>query len=235
MKCIVIETSPERIAAKPVTNEDGTPHIYATIKEARAELKANGYSYNRENQRYYIKGTDYRAYIIRKDSEEYAATIEQAEQQAAPTPRRSKGAPDMKTAEELIKAYAEAIGEPAPEYMAESARLVFLAQEEGGKRLAPMHYDTADLMRKVVAAHESDPDALRELFEDLKAGSVYGHQVNNVPYPFFWENVGIHDGYIKWNHYGASANAVSMNDLAFVVFVIFRTTPRRFMTEYERR
>ena len=76
MKCIVIETSPERIAAKPVTNEDGTPHIYATIKEARAELKANGYSYNRENQRYYIKGTDYRADIIRKDSEEYAAEVE---------------------------------------------------------------------------------------------------------------------------------------------------------------
>lgn len=84
MKCTVIETSPERTNAHPVTNENGTPHIYATISEARAELKANGYSYNRENQRYYIKGTEYRAYILREDSEEYAEIMEQAEQQAAP-------------------------------------------------------------------------------------------------------------------------------------------------------
>lgn len=141
----------------------------------------------------------------------------------------------MKTAEDLIKAYAEAIGEPTPPYMAKSARLVSLAQEAGGESPAPMHYDTAALMKKVVAAHESDPDALRELFEDLKNGAVYGHQVNNVTYPFFWENIGIHDGYIKWNHYGASANDVSMNGLAFVVFTIFKTTPRAFMQEYERR
>lgn len=84
MKCIVIETSPERVNAHPVTDEDGTPHVYATMAEARAELKANGYSYNRANDRYYIKGTEYRAYIIREDSEEYAEIMEQAEQQAAP-------------------------------------------------------------------------------------------------------------------------------------------------------
>ncbi len=84
MKCIVIETSPERTNAHPVTNENGTPHVYATISEARAELKANGYIYNRANQRYYINGTEYRAYILRADSEEYAEIMEQAEQQAAP-------------------------------------------------------------------------------------------------------------------------------------------------------
>ena len=141
----------------------------------------------------------------------------------------------MKNAEELINAYAEAIGEPTPEYMTKSARLVFLAQEEDGKKPAPVHYDAVRLMQKVVTNHESDPDVLRELFENLKSGAVYGHQVNNVVCPFFWENVGIHDGYIKWNHYGASANDVSMHDLAFVVFTIFKTTPRAFMQEYERR
>lgn len=97
MKCIVIETSPERINAKPVTNEDGSAHVYATISEARAELKANGYSYNRENQRYYIKGTEYRAYIIREDSEEYADAITtEAHDRAAAA---------------LVSAYAEAIGD----------------------------------------------------------------------------------------------------------------------------
>ena len=81
MKCLVTEISPERINAKPVTNEDGTPHVYATISEARAELKANGYSYNRANDRYYIKGTEYRAYIIREGSEEYAEAIAQAQRE----------------------------------------------------------------------------------------------------------------------------------------------------------
>lgn len=141
----------------------------------------------------------------------------------------------MKTAESIIKAYAEAIGEPTPEYMANSARLVFYAQKAGGENPAQVHYDAVNLMERVVKDHDSDPDALRELFDNLKNGAVYGHQVNNVAYPFFWENVGIHDGYIKWNHYGASANDVSMNDLAFVVFTIFKTTPRAFMQEYERR
>ena len=42
MKCLVVETSPEHTTARPVTNEDGTPHTYATMAEARAELKANG-------------------------------------------------------------------------------------------------------------------------------------------------------------------------------------------------
>lgn len=79
MKCIVIETSPERTSAHIVTDDNGTPHIYATVKEARAELKANGYSYNRANARYYLADApEYRAYIIREDSEEYADAIEKA-------------------------------------------------------------------------------------------------------------------------------------------------------------
>ena len=100
MKCIVIQTSPERTNAHPVTNENGTPHIYATISEARAELKSNGYSYNRANDRFYFigeDGTEYRAYIIREDSEEYdAITTAEAHDRAA---------------DALISAYAEAIGD----------------------------------------------------------------------------------------------------------------------------
>lgn len=375
MQCIVIETSPERTNARPVTDENGAAHIYATISEARAELKANGYSYNRANDRYYIEDApEYRAYIIREDSDEYAeiieriaektaeaeslkdvdayahdaktnanaaawtldrmtkdhretaaelarfartcadlakdaadnaaasyeharrtyyadyqtsayaakalairaeqrddaqreaqraeetaqkvealATVEDQQQrehyaaeaieQAAPeyiepaTTQASRAAIDTAdaAAAALIDAYAEAIGEPTPAYMAKSARLVSLAQEEDGERPAPVHYDTAALMQKVVAAHETDPDALRELFEDLKAGAVYGHQVENVRYPFFWENLSMRGSLIRWSNAGSSANAATMHDLAFVVFQIFKTTPRAFMEEYERR
>ena len=125
------------------------------------------------------------------------------------------------TPAELVNAYAAAMGEPAPAYLADAARR--------------MHHDEVKFMREVIEDHEKDPGALRELFDSLKAGAVYGHQVNNVPCPFFWENIGIHAGWIKWNHYGASANRVTMHDLAFVVFVIFKTTPREFMSKYERR
>lgn len=124
------------------------------------------------------------------------------------------------TPAELVNAYAAAIGEPAPAHLADAA---------------PVHHDEVKFMREVIEDHEKDPGALRELFDSLQAGAVYGHRVNNVPCPFFWENIGIHAGWIKWNHYGASANRVTMHDLAFVVFVIFKTTPREFMSKYERR
>jgi len=135
----------------------------------------------------------------------------------------------MNTAQQLVNDYAAAIGEPAPRYLADAARRVF-----NGEDAAPVHHDEVAFMREVIEDHEKDPGALREFFDSLKAGAVYGHQVNNVPCPFFWENIGIHDGWIKWNHYGASANRVTMHDLAFVVFDIFKTTPREFMAEYER-
>lgn len=134
------------------------------------------------------------------------------------------------TPAELVSAYAAAIGEPTPAHLAYAACRVF-----NGEDAAPVHHDEVKYMHEVIEDHEKDPGALRELMDSLKAGVIYGHQVNNVPYPFFWENIGIHGNYIKWNHYGASANRVTMHDLAFVVFDIFKTTPREFMQEYERR
>lgn len=87
MKCIVIESNPDQTNARPVADESGAPVIYASMTEARAELKANGYSYNRANRRYYIADApEYRAYIVREDSEEYAEIMEQTEQAAEPDP-----------------------------------------------------------------------------------------------------------------------------------------------------
>lgn len=105
MKCIVTETSHERINAHPVTDEDGTPHVYATMAEARAELRANGYSYNRANDHYYIKGTEYRAYIIREDSEEFTDVITTTE-----------NVTDVSTSADHAESYAD-----AAEYAAKNA------------------------------------------------------------------------------------------------------------------
>ena len=130
----------------------------------------------------------------------------------------------------LVKAYAEAIGEPTPAYLADAARRVF-----NGEDAAPVHHDEVKFMREVIEDHEKDPGALRELFDSLKAGAVYGHQVNNVPCPFFWSNLWISTGWIRWSSAGSSAERVTMHDLAFVVFDIFKITPREFMSKYERR
>lgn len=82
IKCIVINGN-----GNPITNEDGTAYIYDSIKEARAEIRANGYSYNRANDRYYFKaedGTEYRAYILREGTPDYDYAIEKTAQNAAP-------------------------------------------------------------------------------------------------------------------------------------------------------
>lgn len=116
MKCIVIQTSPERTNAHAVTDDNGAAHVYPTMKEARAELKANGYRYNRVNERYYLADApEYRAYIIREDSEEYAEAIEQTEQDAAP---------EYSEAERTYSDISERIDSAAEELTEEAAQAV---------------------------------------------------------------------------------------------------------------
>ena len=161
MKCIVIETSPERTNAHTVTNEDGTPYIYATMAEARAELKANGYIYNRANQRYYINGTEYRAYIIREDSEEYAEIIaEQTHDRAARA---------------LIDAYAEAIGDSVTADDPES-----IAAHRVARACIGLTTATDDDRATVSAMVEAIADAARE-------NAAFKAYKLNVPY-LIWED-----------------------------------------------
>lgn len=75
-----------------VTNEDGTPHVYDSISEARAEIVGNygrdankrGILHNHSVDDYSGNVHDGYIYIIREDSEEYAEIMEEAEQEAAP-------------------------------------------------------------------------------------------------------------------------------------------------------
>lgn len=162
MKCIVIETSPERINAKPVTNEDGSAHVYATISEARAELKANGYSYNRANDRYYIKGTEYRAYIIRENSEEYADAITTA------------------TAEEPEQTTAEIIAEQARDYYADTKYSAITAEDiEQADAYTTEHLKlTVEVMDALGIFHASDrmlvaiAQAMRWTLDDIEAQAI---------------------------------------------------------------
>lgn len=74
-----------------VTNEDGTPHIYASIAEARADIRGN---YGRDANRAGILHTrsvdDYTGhvhdgyvYIVREDADEFAAATADAKAEAA--------------------------------------------------------------------------------------------------------------------------------------------------------
>ena len=172
MKCIVIETSPERTNAHTVTNEDGTPHIYATISEARAELKANGYSYNRANQRYYINDTEYRAYIIREDSEEYAhaLTTDTAEKTTYQrNQERNASANAAFTA--FMDAYAEAIGERPAKDDPETRAARKIAAEAFGYLLPyPVTDDdraTVAAMVEAIAERWTQDHQPRDLFAEL--------------------------------------------------------------------
>lgn len=149
VKCIVIESSPERTNARAVTNEDGNAHVYATISEARAELKANGYSYSRADDRYYIRGTEYRAYIIREDSEEYAEIIVSQAHEAA--------------ARRLVSAYAEAIGDAVTEDDPEAIAAHQVARECLG-------YTTATAEQRATVA--SMVDAITQQAERIAADRI---------------------------------------------------------------
>lgn len=156
MKCLVIETSNARpySAAHPVTNEDGTPHVYATMTEARAELRANGYSYNREARRYYIKGTKALAYIVREDSEQYAEAIEQAEQQAAPEYIEPEHT--LKTYPTAREAYAAGAAGVVEVITHETAARAFAAAAEAAQAIPAAHN------RKRVDARTAAIDAVVE-------------------------------------------------------------------------
>ena len=182
MKCLVVETSPEHTTARPVTNEDGTPHTYATMAEARAELKANGYSYNRENQRYYIKGTEYHAYIVREDSEDYAEII--AAQAHANAARR------------LVSAYAEAIGEAVTDSDPEAIAARQVAREAIGYTTATeeQHETVAAMVEAIAARWMQDHQPEPEHIQTVNGNKIYrsvdpvtGWNVFTVAGRDFWE------------------------------------------------
>lgn len=106
-----------------VTNEDGTPHVYASIAEARADIRGN---YGRDANRAGILHThsvdDYTGhvhegyvYIVREDTDEFAAATADAKTEQA-------AAADMEQMDRLMMYAAEAIAsiqqtaEPRPTY-----------------------------------------------------------------------------------------------------------------------
>lgn len=97
-----------------VTNEDGTPHVYDTIKKARADIRgnygrypnANGFLRDVYTDEYSGKTTYSYISIIREDSDDYEYAMRMAEQQAAATTERTKKYADLaeQAAREVVEA-----------------------------------------------------------------------------------------------------------------------------------
>lgn len=79
--------------------------------------------------------------------------------------------------------------------------------------------------------------ALHKLYNDLKAGETYGEELHNVRFPCWWYVLG-YDRIKKlfyWRHYGSSANAATLEDLKWILSVIFKMTATEFLENYMKK
>ena len=76
-------------------------------------------------------------------------------------------------------------------------------------------------------------DALHTIMNDLKSGKTYGKTEHGRMCNYFWWELYKSGDLIYWRHFGQSANRCTLKDLEWIIRVIFRTTPEKFVTEYE--
>jgi hypothetical protein len=72
--------------------------------------------------------------------------------------------------------------------------------------------------------------ALDRIFKNLNAGYQYGDYIVNVRFPYFHTCLSISENreFIRWTHYGSSANENTKRDLQWIIEMIFKTTPGEF-------
>lgn len=76
--------------------------------------------------------------------------------------------------------------------------------------------------------------ALHKLFDDLKSGESYGEELRNVRFPC-WYPVLEYDrikSLFYWRHYGSSANYATLEDLKWILAVIFEMSAVEFLEKY---
>lgn len=79
--------------------------------------------------------------------------------------------------------------------------------------------------------------ALETIFNNINNGKVYGNMFTKCKYPFFNINLclGNNPKYIYWCNFGSSHNNNNLRDLQWIIETIFKTTPEKFISEYECR
>ena len=76
-------------------------------------------------------------------------------------------------------------------------------------------------------------DALHTIMNELRAGKMFGKTEHGRVGNYFWWNL-VKDGqFISYRNFGQSAIRCNLKELAWLIEVIFRTTPENFLEEYE--
>ncbi len=72
--------------------------------------------------------------------------------------------------------------------------------------------------------------AIDRIFENINAGYQYGEYACNVRFPMFSPCLSVSENgkYIRWRHYGESANRNTKTDLYWIITEIFKVTPDEF-------
>lgn len=76
-------------------------------------------------------------------------------------------------------------------------------------------------------------DALHTIMKELRTGKVYGKTCEGRIKPYFWFVMYKDGNLIHWRHFGESSNRCNLKDLKWIIKVIFKTTPEKFIEEYE--
>lgn len=101
----------------------------------------------------------------------------------------------------------------------------YIAYDEEQRNIDISRYDDTELA------------ALNKIYSDLQDGYYYGEDlIEGFTYPFFWEVLSVdpQHRWIHWRNFGSSANDNTIEDLSWVMEVIFKTTPTEFLDKYIR-
>mgnify|MGYP007081924317 FL=1 len=76
-------------------------------------------------------------------------------------------------------------------------------------------------------------DALHTIMRELRAGKMFGKAEHGRVSDYFWCNM-VKDGpFIHYRNFGQSAIRCNLEELSWLIKVIFRTTPEKFLAEHE--
>lgn len=79
-------------------------------------------------------------------------------------------------------------------------------------------------------------NTLKQIYDNLQRGYVYGYMFTNCKYPFFAKVLyKTNMGYIGCEHFGSSANENTKKELRWIIEVIFKCSPDEFVKKYECR
>ena len=76
--------------------------------------------------------------------------------------------------------------------------------------------------------------AIDRIYENINKGYQYGKFIHNVKYPYFHTCLSVSENgeFIRWTHFGSSANRNTKQALQWIIETIFTTTADEFEHKY---